>query len=117
MAADGATTLRLGGSTCGVWALNTSSGPSRRDSPPAQGNTGRRTQILGALPAPKIQEQIVAVVAVDVRVTMLHKFQQAFLSEWRCSRVPVHRQSFGHCRYATETGTHSAVLCRTWEAP
>ena len=56
-------------STGGWCARATPSGTSWRDSPPAQG--GKQT--LGAATVPQIQQPIVDK-AVDVPVTMLHKF-------------------------------------------
>ena len=44
---------------------------------------------------------------VDVSVTMHDKFQQSLPIYSEKCLSSVHRQSGGHCRYATETGTHS----------
>ena len=47
---------------------------------------------------------------VVVSVNMRDKFQQSLpICGWCLSSVL--RQSGGHCRYATETGTHSVELC------
>ena len=48
---------------------------------------------------------------MDVPVNKQLKFQQSFETVDGASH-PVHRQSAGHFSYGTETGTHSATLCR-----
>ena len=58
----------------------------------------RKLEILGAGPVPQIQVQ-----TVDLEATVRHP------------GASVHRQSVGYCSYATETGTHSAKLCRILE--
>ena len=65
------------------------------------GGPGRYAN-TGSLPVPMIQEQIVDK-SVDVP-----KFQQFY----EFDSVSVHRQRAGHFSYATETGSHSAKLCR-----
>ena len=78
MAANGDTVLRPAGSTGGVWALNTSSGPlslpARRDSPPAQGCF----QILGVPLGPQVLVQTMDKV-VYVPVLQQLEFQQSFM--------------------------------------
>ena len=50
--------------------------------------------------------------AVDLALTMQHKFQQSVPIDSGCASPSVHRQSVGHSSCATETDTHSAKLCR-----
>ena len=99
-------------STGGSMARFRPVGPHWKESPPAQG--GKR--ILGAVPVPQTQSQIVDK-AVDALVTMHKKFQQSAPIDCGCASPSVHRQSVGHSSYATETGTHSAQLCRRPEIP
>ena len=48
----------------------------------------------------------------DVHVIMQYKFQQSVPMGGGSASPSVHRQSVGHYSYVTETGMHSAKLCR-----
>ena len=84
-------------------------GPPRRDSPPAQGDI----QILGTAAVPKIQKQIVDK-AVDVLVTMLHKFQQSVPQIQSIDRVldiPVMPQrQYAQCQTVQKTGESTGAV-------
>ena len=84
----------------------------RMAAPPAQGGK----QKLGAVPAPKIQDQIVAVVDHAAQVPAVRADRQWSCNSF-CSSTECWTFQLSHSSYPTGTGMHSVKLCRERETP